>query len=79
MLELFHPECSAYKSVIEPLVYSIVTNDMDLVCEDEEKLLHKTCPKLSQPLKENKSFKLESSNSPAVLTLYLFATLGLAD
>lgn len=54
---------------------SIVSNDISLICEDEEKLSTKVCPKLEQ-LNVSKTFKSEPGSGPSVVTLYLIATLG---
>lgn len=54
---------------------SIVSNDISLICEDEEKLITKVCPKL-EPLNVPKTFTPEAGNGPFLATLYLVATLG---
>lgn len=54
---------------------SIVPNDINLICDDEEKLSTKVCPTL-EPLRIAKNFTMETGNSPSALTLYLVATLG---
>lgn len=52
---------------------SIVTDDVTIVCDEEEKLSI-TCPKLEKlPIDR---IQLDKTPPPAVLALYAFATLG---
>lgn len=62
---------------MEEISTQIASDDLNLVCEEEEKLA-KLCPTL-EPLqfKRNSSYSPRGDReSPAVVGLYLFATLG---
>lgn len=74
-MEKSAPECAAARAQVEEMIMSIVSNDISLICEDEEKLTSKVCPKL-EPMKLAKDFKPEPGNSPSSALLYLIATLG---
>lgn len=56
---------------------SIVSNDLSLICEDEDKMISKVCPKL-EPMKLAKVIGTPKPG-PAASTLYLIATLGEAE
>lgn len=70
------PECSAYKAIIEELSGNVASEDMNLVCEEEEKLA-KTCAKL-EPLqfKRLTNFQPNPKLPTAALATYLVVTLG---
>lgn len=57
------------------MIFSIVPNDVSLICEDEDKMMTKVCPKL-EPLNLSKTFNPRKEDSPQQLALYLIATLG---
>lgn len=54
---------------------NIIPNDINLICEDEEKLITKVCPGL-EPLEVPKIFDERTGSSPSATILYLIATLG---
>lgn len=78
MLDLIEPDCTQHRTVLETLFYSVISNDLNLICEEEEKLLQKICPKLV-PLKVIKTMDSATTDSSAGLGLYLFATLGIPE
>lgn len=73
-------DCPKHKEIIEEMLSSIVSSEINLICEDEEKLSVKVCPKLEplQKIKKGK-FPIESESSPSINVLYLIATLGEQD
>lgn len=80
VIENTEPECAASKQGIEEMILSIVSNDISLICDDEEKLLTKICPAL-EPYK-NIPKTLDPKNTKigiSALILYLVMTLGEPD
>lgn len=75
-LEATGQECAAHKLMVEELADTIVSEQLNLVCDDEEKL-SKICPKL-EPLqfKRVSNFEPGSRLPFSVLAIYLIATLG---
>lgn len=70
-------ECAQHKPIIEELAYQVVSDDINLVCEEEDKLV-KTCAKL-EPLqfkRQQPNAKPDPRTSAPTLALYLVATLG---
>lgn len=72
------PECLSSKAQVEEMIMSIIPNDINLICEDEEKLSTKVCPNL-EPVKIPKKFDERTGSSPSATVLYLVATLGEKD
>lgn len=64
------PECPDSKKTVEEL-YSF---DINLLCEDEEKLADK-CPKLA-PIEKRHKFERKPGTGPEVMGLLIVATLG---
>lgn len=74
--ELVGDECSNHKPAAEDLLNQIITDDLMLICDDDDKLT-KVCPKLEQLVaKPDPNFKLAQGRSPPGMALYLIATLG---
>lgn len=70
-------ECAEHKEHIEEALQSVSSNELSLVCEEEEKL-EKLCPKL-EPIKldgKQQANKLFANLSPAVMGIYIVSTLG---
>lgn len=76
MIENVGSECESSRATMEELYSTIVTSDMDLVCEDEDKLLTKVCPNLPPLANVSTMFVESPGNGPSTLGIYLFATLG---
>lgn len=75
MLSAIGAECSASKDKIEELITETVSDDLSMVCEDEEKMISKVCPKL-ESLNVSNKFDAKNNTNSAGLFIYLMATLG---
>lgn len=62
---------------IDEMLTSLFPSEIDLLCDDEEKLVTKVCPNL-EPLKDlNKPYVMGPGvPSPSALAIYLVLTLG---
>lgn len=75
MLSAFGSECPKSKDTMEEYVGQQVTQDIEIICEDEEKTLTKTCPTLEK-LSFSNVYDIDKNPNSAGLFLYLVATLG---
>lgn len=75
MLASIGPECAASREKIEELVLETVTEDLSLVCDDEDKMITKVCPNIDK-LDLSKKFDPKTSSNSAGLFIYLITTLG---
>lgn len=69
--------CVAQPEAIDEMMASLFPSDIDLLCEDEDKMLAKVCPNL-EPLK-NVNRPLPTGPdvpSPSAVAIYLVLTLG---
>lgn len=66
------------------MILSIVPTEINIICDDEEKLIGKVCPQL-EPIKVSSSTsssrdsKGQQGFGPSSQALYLIATLGEPD
>lgn len=58
---------------------SIVSNDINLICEDEEKLTLKVCPTLPPYNLPKRTEPIAGSSGASALIMYLVMTLGEPD
>lgn len=75
MLASIGPECAASREKIEELVLETVTEDLSLVCDDEEKMITKVCPTIDK-LDLSKRFDPKTDANSAGTFIYLVTTLG---
>lgn len=78
-LNAIQPECTPSREKIEEQINETVTDDLSIVCEEEEKLMSKVCPNLPDKLQVSKEFSRkrgENRMNSATLIIYLIATLG---